>query len=95
VFVIVGWNTGRFSRWGATAGVFWPNPGIAWTSLAPVLQARVADLAGQTIRVLGTSLDFQAEAVQVNADYIGAGCCAAAEPEREFLEPFAGLEDWC
>jgi D-cysteine desulfhydrase family pyridoxal phosphate-dependent enzyme len=66
--------------------------GISVDEAAPVLQARIADLAGQTIRLLGTPVDFQAEAMQVNADYIGAGYGVAADPEREALELFGSLE---
>jgi len=66
--------------------------GISVDEPASVLQARVAELAGQTIRVLGKPGDFRTEEVRINGDYLGAGYGAAAEAEREALQLFAGME---
>lgn len=66
--------------------------GISVDEPAEVLQPRVARLATETAKLLGESLSFEPEDVQVNADYLGAGYGVMGDPEREAVRLFARAE---
>jgi D-cysteine desulfhydrase family pyridoxal phosphate-dependent enzyme len=66
--------------------------GISVDEPATVLQARVAVLAESTASLLGETIQFTADDILVNADYLGAGYGVMGEPEKEVIELFARLE---
>lgn len=66
--------------------------GISVDEPALVLQARVAELAENTARLLGETIPITADDILVNADYLGAGYGVMGEPEKEAIELFARLE---
>jgi D-cysteine desulfhydrase family pyridoxal phosphate-dependent enzyme len=66
--------------------------GISIDELAPVLQARVADLATRTADLLGEPSTFAPGEILVNADYLGGGYGVLGEAEIEAVRLFARHE---
>ena len=66
--------------------------GISVDEPKDVLQARVANLAGEVADLLGQKTTFSAEEILVNADYTGGGYGVMGLPEREVIHLFAQIE---
>lgn len=66
--------------------------GISVDELAPVLQERIARLAGETAQFLGEELQLSAAELLVNDEFLGGGYGVAGQPEREAIELFARTE---
>ncbi len=66
--------------------------GISVDEPHDVLTARVAKLATETADALGERLEFSAQEILVNADYIGGGYGVVSEGEKEALRLFARQE---
>ena len=66
--------------------------GISIDETADVLNGRVARLATTTAAHMGLNLQFQAEDILVNADYLGGGYGVVSDLEREAILLFARLE---
>ena len=66
--------------------------GISVDEPADVLKARVAKLATETADLLGGDLEFEAEEILVNADFLGGGYGVMGEPEKEAINLFAQKE---
>ena len=66
--------------------------GISVDEPAPILQARIADLAQSTASLLGEMITFSADDILVNDDYLGGGYGVMGEREREAINLFARQE---
>jgi D-cysteine desulfhydrase family pyridoxal phosphate-dependent enzyme len=66
--------------------------GISVDEPMNVLRERVAKLASETADLLGGDLEFKAEDILVNADYLGGGYGVMGEPEKEAITQFAHKE---
>lgn len=66
--------------------------GISVDEPAAALQERVSSLAGETAALLGEPMDFRADDILVNADYLGGGYGVMGEREQEAIDLFARLE---
>lgn len=56
------------------------------------LRGAVADLATETMQVLGRPHRYQVEDVHINADYLGKGYGVVTQGEREAITSFAQNE---
>lgn len=66
--------------------------GISVDEPAPVLTARVADLANEVAGLLGRAFSFVPEDILVNDDYIGKGYGVMGDLERKAIKDFARWE---
>jgi D-cysteine desulfhydrase len=66
--------------------------GISVDEPAHVLQARVANLASQTVELLGEKASFQADEILVDDHFLGSGYGVVGEPEREAIGLLARAE---
>lgn len=66
--------------------------GISVDEPAPIITARVAELATQTAELLGYVKKFTTNEVLVNDDYLGAGYAVMGPPERQAIRHFASHE---
>jgi D-cysteine desulfhydrase len=66
--------------------------GISVDEPAPVLTARIVDLANEVVELLGKSFSFVPEDILVNDDYIGEGYGVMGDLERNAIKEFARRE---
>ena len=66
--------------------------GISVDEGSEILRPRIADLAGETLVLLGKKEIVSENDMQVNDHYLGAGYAAMGNSERESIELFASFE---
>jgi 1-aminocyclopropane-1-carboxylate deaminase/D-cysteine desulfhydrase-like pyridoxal-dependent ACC family enzyme len=66
--------------------------GISVDEGSEILRPRIADLAGETLVLLGKKEIVSENDMQVNDHYLGAGYATMGNSERESIELFASFE---